>query len=130
MGDLSNDINLLLANEDGIIPTSIKQLCMALDRYHDAKEKLEVQRHQDILESNAQIMTAIGLSKTATNAECVKCRTEVDKKLDLFKTWVSLAENPKLLRFVVVLCILVVILAWKGGAMVFADIVKLASLIK
>lgn len=86
----------ILSGEKGAIPTSIKQLAISLDNYFTQREKVEQERHDEL------INMIIG-NKTQTDASCNKCRGEmsekfkvIDNRFEKLKYVTFFSENPKL----------------------------------
>jgi len=86
----------MLADEKGAIPTSIKGLAIALDQHFTRMEKLNQERHDELI----NIMIGV---KTSVNQDCISCRRNYDTKfilindrLDMLKFVSFMAENPKL----------------------------------
>ena len=98
----------MLSGEQGAIPTSIKQLAISLDSYFATKDRIEQERHDEL------INMIIG-HKTAVDYGCSKCRKEVDEKLqavdvkfEKLKYVTFFSENPKLgIAIIVALVILI-----------------------
>jgi len=113
----------ILGDEQGTIPTSIRQLSIGLDSYFDKTRKEDREWHDQVLKAITEI-------KTSVDNDCRLCKTDVQKNFNLIKPILSLAENPKLLKLILVLISLVVIMAFRGGHDYFNDATKLITTIK
>lgn len=85
----------ILSDEKGAVPTSIKQLAIALDSFFSRKNEEETSRHE-------QVMEAIGIHQKNSKENCSLCKLEsdkrfkdIDEKFDKIKYVSFLSENPK-----------------------------------
>jgi len=85
----------ILSDEKGAVPTSIKQLAIALDSFFSRKNEEETSRHE-------QILQALSSHQQSTKDSCKLCKMDVDKKFEAIDIkfekikYVSFfSENPK-----------------------------------
>lgn len=116
--------NTILGNEEGIIPSSVKQLSVSLDIYFQGSEELALERHEQILKA----ITEYKELNTKTCEACQKINTSkftgVDKKFEKIKYITFFSENPKL---ALVLLISTIVLVISGADSL---IVKLSTILR
>ncbi len=112
--DFNDQTTTSLGGATGEIPTTIKFLSLALDKKFEANDRLAEERHTELL-------TAVNKMKSAVDKDCQLCKEDVQKKFGMLKLWFSLVENPKLMRFIIILILLVIVLAWRGGSDLFHE---------
>ena len=113
----------ILGNDESSYSKVVLNLAIGIDRVMtDMKLDAEL-RH-------SQTLKAISEMKTAVDKDCTLCRNDVKKNFNLLKPILSLADNPKLFKFILFLFGLVLIMAFRGGHDYFSDLSKLITSIK
>lgn len=117
--DLEKQTATALGNQKGEIPTTLRLLAISLDKTFEEIKAESAHRHAEILES-------LKVNKQHIDANCLKCKLEVDKKFDTLKILLFFFENPKVLYSGITILLFVLMLAGFGGK----DLIEMIDKIK